>query len=176
MIRPFSGTSPKIADNVFVAETAAVIGNVEIGEGSSIWYGVTIRGDVNEVRIGKNTNIQDGTVIHVDAHGEHWNGMPTHIGDNVTVGHLAMLHACTLEDGSFVGMSATVLDGAVVETGAMVAAGAVVTPGKRVLAGQLWAGMPAKHMRDLSEEDIAYFQVSADHYSELAGKYLAEES
>lgn len=176
LIRPYKGTMPKIAGDAFIAETAAVIGDVEIGARSNIWYGVVIRGDVNKIRIGEHTNIQDGTVIHVDAHGEHWNGLPTLIGDNVTVGHMAMLHACTLEDSSFVGMSATVLDGAVVETGAMVAAGALVTPGKRVPSGQLWAGSPAKHMRDLSEEDIAYFQVSADHYAELAAVYLAEKS
>lgn len=172
LIRPFQGMTPKIANGVFIAETAAVIGDVEIGAGSSIWYACVVRGDVNRVRIGANTNIQDGTVIHVDAEGEHWNGLPTMIGDNVTVGHRAMLHACTLEDGSFVGMSATVLDGAVVETGAMVAAGALVTPGKRVPKGELWAGAPAKCMRALTQDELDYFQVSADHYAELAAKYL----
>jgi carbonic anhydrase/acetyltransferase-like protein (isoleucine patch superfamily) len=103
IIREFNGVSPKIHETAFIAENAAVIGNVEIGPKSSVWYGCVIRGDMNYIRIGANTNIQDGTVIHVDSEGEHWNGMPTLIGDNVTVGHRAMLHACTLEDNSFGG-------------------------------------------------------------------------
>lgn len=171
MIREFNGNSPKIHETAFVAETAAVIGNVEIGSNSSIWYGVVIRGDMNYIRIGANTNIQDGTVIHVDSEGEHWHGRPTLIGDNVTVGHRVMLHACTLEDNSFVGMSATVLDGAVVESGAMVAAGALVTPGKRVLKGQLWGGMPARYMRDLRQEEKDYFEFVIEHYMDVSGKY-----
>lgn len=171
MIREFNGNNPKIHETAFVAETAAVIGNVEIGSNSSIWYGVVIRGDMNYIRIGANTNIQDGTVIHVDSEGEHWHGRPTLIGDNVTVGHRVMLHACTLEDNSFVGMSATVLDGAVVESGAMVAAGALVTPGKRVLKGQLWGGMPARYMRDLRQEEKDYFEFVIEHYMDVSGKY-----
>lgn len=171
MIRDFNGVSPKIHETAFVAETAAVIGNVEIGPKSSIWYGVVIRGDMNYIHIGANTNIQDGTVIHVDSEGEHWNGLPTLIGDNVTVGHRVMLHACTLEDNSFVGMSATVLDGAVVESGAMVAAGALVTPGKRVLKGQLWGGMPARYMRDLRQEEKNYFDLVIEHYMDVSGRY-----
>lgn len=135
VILPFKNILPRIAAGVFVAPTAAVIGDVEIGEDSSIWFGCTVRGDVNNVVIGKRTNIQDGTVIHVS------NSLQgTYIGDDVTVGHMALLHACTIEDGAFVGMKACVMDGAVVEAGAMVAAGALVTPGKRVPKGQLWAG------------------------------------
>ncbi len=171
MIREYNGKSPKIDETAFVAENAAIIGDVEIGPKSSIWYGVIIRGDMNYIRIGANTNIQDGTVIHVDSETEHWNGQPTLIGDNVTVGHRAMLHACTLEDNSFVGMSATVLDGAVVESGAMVAAGAVVTPGKRVPKGQLWGGMPAKYMRDLRQDEKDHFARVSEHYMEISGKY-----
>lgn len=171
LILPFEGVTPKIAESAFIAENAVVIGDVEIGAKTSIWYGVVIRGDVNSIRIGANTNVQDGTVIHVDAEGEHWKGLPTRIGDNVTIGHKAMLHACTLEDDSFVGMSSTLLDGVVVESGAMVAAGALVTPGKRVLKGQLWAGTPAKYMRDLTQDELDYFRISADHYSELASRY-----
>ena len=171
IIREFNGVSPKIHETAFIAENAAIIGDVEIGPKSSIWYGVVIRGDMNYIRIGANTNIQDGTVIHVDSEGEHWNGQPTLIGDNVTVGHRAMLHACTLEDNSFVGMSATVLDGAVVESGAMVAAGALVTPGKRVLKGQIWGGMPARYMRDLRQDEKDYFNFVTEHYMEISGKY-----
>jgi len=171
IIREFNGVSPKIHESAFIAENAAIIGNVEIGSKSSIWYGVVIRGDMNYIRIGDNSNIQDGTVIHVDSEGEHWNGLPTLIGDNVTVGHRAMLHACTLEDNSFVGMSATVLDGAVVESGAMVAAAALVTPGKRVLKGQLWGGTPARYMRDLRQDEKDYFDLVTLHYIEVMDKY-----
>lgn len=171
IIREFNGVSPKIHETAFVAETAAIIGNVEIGPKASIWYGVVIRGDMNYIRIGENSNIQDGTVIHVDSEGEHWNGLPTIIGDNVTVGHRVMLHACTLEDHSFVGMSATVLDGAVVEGGAMVAAGALVTPGKRVPKGQLWGGTPARYMRDLKPEELEYFDLVTEHYMDVSDKY-----
>lgn len=170
-IREFEGFVPQIADNAFVAETAAIVGDVVVGPESNIWYGVVIRGDVNSIRIGSRTNIQDGTVIHVDAHGEHWHGLPTVIGDRVTVGHKALLHACTIEDDAFVGMGSIALDGSVVETGAMLAAGALLTPNKRVPKGQLWAGSPAKYMRDLSADELAYFKVSSDHYCELAARY-----
>src|SRR5690606_27614238 len=123
-------------------------GDVTVGAETGIWFGCVLRGDVDRIRIGARTNIQDGTVVHVS----HRDG-PTVIGDEVTVGHLALLHACTLEDRSFVGMKACVMDGAVVESGAMVAAGALVTPGKRVPSGQLWAGSPARPMRDLTEAE-----------------------
>lgn len=170
-IRPFEGRSPQIDDSAFIAETAAIIGDVVIGPESNIWYGVVIRGDVNAIRIGARTNVQDGTVIHVDAHGSHWRGLPTLIGDQVTIGHKALLHACTIEDNAFVGMGAIALDGSVVESGAMLAAGGLLTPNKRIPKGQLWAGSPARYMRDLSEEELAYFKVSSDHYCELAARY-----
>jgi carbonic anhydrase/acetyltransferase-like protein (isoleucine patch superfamily) len=171
IIRPFKGISPKIHDTAFIAETAAIIGDVEIGAETGIWYGAVIRGDVNKIRIGARTNIQDGCVIHVDSEGEHWEGIPTLIGDNVTVGHKALLHACTIEDDAFVGMGSIVLDGAVVESGAMLAAGAMLTPKKCIPKGQLWAGSPAKYFRDLSDDELAYFKISADHYADLAKQY-----
>lgn len=170
LIRAFKGTLPKIASSAFIAENAAIIGDVEIGEQSSIWYNVTIRGDVNSIRIGARSNIQDGSVIHVTT-----NRFPTVIGDDVLVGHNAVIHGCTLESGAFVGMGATVLDGAVVEGGAMVAAGALVAPGKRVKRGELWAGQPAKLKRELSEEEIAGFKVQTQHYADVAAIYLAEQ-
>lgn len=172
LIRPYKGKTPKIHPSAFIAETAVVIGDVEIGPDTSIWYGAVIRGDVNHIRIGANTNIQDGTVIHVDAEGEHWQGIPTIIGDNVTVGHKALLHACTIESNAFVGMGSIVLDGAVVEEGAMLAAGAVLTPKKRIPKGQLWAGSPAKLFRELTKEQTDYFRISADHYAWLAKQYV----
>lgn len=174
MIRlAYGGVEPRIAGTAFVAPTAVVAGDVEVGEGSSLWFGVIARGDVNAIRIGARTNIQDGTVVHVTGRWEGGAGHATRIGDGVTVGHLAVLHGCTLEDGSFVGMRACVMDGAVVETGAMVAAGALVTPGKRVLRGQLWAGSPARHSRDLTPDEVANIGRSAQRYVDLAASYRA---
>ncbi|MTJ83788.1 MAG: gamma carbonic anhydrase family protein [Telmatospirillum sp.] len=169
LILPYKGVRPTIATDVFVAQNAVVTGDVIIGSQSSIWYGCVLRGDVNVIRIGERTNIQDGTVVHVTRQTH-----PTVIGSNVTVGHGAILHGCTLEDNSFVGMGATVMDGAVVENGGMVAAGALVTPGKRVRRGELWGGSPARLLRPLSEEEIAYFAVSAAHYVELGWDYILE--
>ncbi len=166
----FKGTTPEIADDAFIAPSADVIGDVVIGEKSSIWFNCVVRGDVGPIRIGKRSNIQDGTVIHISG-GTH----PTNIGDDVLVGHNCLIHGCTLEDGSFVGMGATILDGAVVETGAMVAAGALVTPGKRVPAGELWGGSPAKCLRILTEEQKAGLTGGALHYAELAQVYRAEQ-
>lgn len=171
LIKRHAGIMPKIAADAFIAETATVIGQVEIGAGSSVWYGCVLRGDSNVIRIGARTNIQDGTVIHVNHEREGAVGTKTTIGDDITVGHMALLHACTLEDGCFIGMKACVMDGVVVESGAMVAAGALVTPGKRVKRGELWAGSPAKFMRALTEKEIAYFAYSAEHYAELAASY-----
>ena len=162
------GIVPTISPKAFIAPGAAVIGDVHIGEDSGVWFGCVIRGDVNSVRIGSRTNIQDGTVIHVTRHTG-----PTHIGSNVTIGHSALLHACTLEDACFIGMRATIMDGVVVESGAQVAAGALVTPGKRIPAGQLWAGSPAKYFRDLTPEDTAFIPISAENYVKHAREYLA---
>jgi len=175
ILLPFAGYQPKLAPDAFIAETAVLLGDVVIGAGSSIWYGSVLRADGNLLRIGARTNIQDGTVIHVNHQedgGRGAHGFSTIIGDDVTVGHMAMLHACTLEDGAFVGMKACVMDGAVVEGGGMVAAGALVTPGKRVKKGELWAGSPAKLMRPLRAEEIAYFPESARYYAEVAQRYL----
>jgi carbonic anhydrase/acetyltransferase-like protein (isoleucine patch superfamily) len=169
LIRPFKNVVPKLGADVFVAETAALIGDVEIGDQSNIWYGTVLRGDVHEIRVGARTNIQDGTIVHVTS-----GRFGTYIGSDVTIGHAAILHACTLGDLSFVGMGATVMDGAVVEDGAMVAAGALVTPGKRVKSGELWAGSPAKLMRALSDDDLKAFKLSALHYVELAHQYLTK--
>jgi carbonic anhydrase/acetyltransferase-like protein (isoleucine patch superfamily) len=167
-ILPYRKAMPRIADDAFVAATAVVAGDVEIGAESGLWFGVVVRGDVNVVRIGARTNIQDGTVVHVSRIGQG-----TRIGDDVTVGHMALLHDCTLEDACFVGMQACVMDGAVVESGAMVAAGALVTPGRRVPAGELWAGRPAKLLRPLTEAEHAEILESALRYARLAAEYRA---
>ena len=168
-ILPFGGKLPNIDPSAFIAPTAVVIGDVVIGPDSGIWYGCVIRGDVNELRIGARVNIQDGTVMHVATHGPG-----CYIGDDVSVGHMALLHACTLEDGAFVGMKACVMDGAVVESGGMVAAGALVTPGKRVKAGELWAGSPAKAMRELNDDDRRNMAWTASHYIDLAREHREE--
>jgi carbonic anhydrase/acetyltransferase-like protein (isoleucine patch superfamily) len=166
IILPYRGVRPTIAPDVFIAPGAVVIGDTEIGPGTGIWFGCVVRGDVNEIRIGANTNIQDGTVIHVSK-----DTFGTYIGDSVTIGHQALIHACTLEDHCFIGMGATVMDGCVVESGAMVAADALVTPGKRVKAGELWAGNPAKMKRTLTEDDTRSWQTQADRYAALAREY-----
>ncbi len=162
------GVSPVISDKAFIAPGAAIIGDVHIGADTGVWFGCVIRGDVQAIRIGERTNIQDGTVIHVTR-----DTGPTTIGSGVTIGHSVLLHACTLEDNCFIGMRATVMDGAIVESGAMVAAGALVTPGKRVPSGQLWAGSPAKFFKDLSSQELAFFPVSAENYVRHAREYLA---
>ena len=173
LIRPHHGVTPIIAPTAFIAETAAIIGDVVIGEESSVWYGCTLRGDGNSIRVGARTNIQDGTVVHINHEREGAVGTKTVIGSDVTIGHMALIHACTLEDGCFIGMKACVMDGAVVETGAMVAAGALVTPGKRVKHGELWAGSPARLMRKLSENELKYFTYTVQHYCEMAASYRA---
>lgn len=167
---PYNGIWPTIHPDAFVAETAAVIGDVEIGAGSGIWYGCVLRGDVNVIRIGERTNIQDGTIVHVSRYGQG-----SYIGNDITIGHMALIHACTLEDGCFIGMKACVMDDAVVEAGAMVGAGALVTPGKRVKAGQLWVGSPAQYKRDLTEKERAYLVESPRLYAELAVEYRTSQ-
>ncbi|MBM3601619.1 MAG: gamma carbonic anhydrase family protein [Alphaproteobacteria bacterium] len=168
LIRSFRNHVPIIAPNAFVAPGAVVIGDVEIGAGSSVWYGVIIRGDVNVVRIGERSNIQDGSVIHVSSRKQG-----TFIGNDVSIGHMALIHACTLQDGCFVGMKACVMDEAVVETGAMVAAGALVTPGKRVKSGELWAGAPARMVRLVSDEERQETARIATLYAALGAEHAA---
>ncbi|MBT3238137.1 MAG: gamma carbonic anhydrase family protein [Rhodospirillaceae bacterium] len=168
-ILPYKGTRPSISDDAFIAPNATIIGDVEIGPDTGIWFNCVIRGDVNEIRIGARTNIQDGTIIHVASQSQG-----TYIGDDITIGHMALIHACTLEDGCFIGMQATVMDGAHIEAGAMVAAGALVTPGKRIGGGQLWAGSPARMVRELNENDLKIMQYTAPHYVELARQYISE--
>lgn len=165
-IAPYKDTHPQIDASVFIAPSADIIGDVHIGSESGIWYGCVVRGDVEKVRIGARTNIQDGTIIHVSRH----HG-PTIIGDGVTVGHKALLHACTLQDGCFVGMGATVMDYAVVETGAMVGAGALLTPNKVVKSGQLWLGSPARYARDLTDKEKEAIAISEHNYVQLAAEY-----
>lgn len=166
LILPYKDILPTIDEAAWIAPNAAVIGDVHIGAESNIWFGCTVRGDVHEIRIGARTNIQDNSVLHVT---REVSG--TYIGDEVTIGHGAIIHACTIGNQCLIGMGAVLLDEARVEDRAMVAAGALVTPGKVVKSGQLWGGSPARYMRDLTEEEIAFLAVSADNYVRLAGEY-----
>jgi len=167
IIVPFRNALPRIAPEAWVAPNAVLVGSVELAADSNVWFGCVLRGDIAPIRVGERTNIQDGTVVHVS--GKLPEG--TRIGARVTVGHMCLIHACTLEDESFVGMKACVMDGAVVETGGWVAAGAVVTPGKRVPKGQLWAGTPARYLRDVTAEERRYIEELPKHYARLAGQY-----
>jgi len=168
------GKEPIINKDVFVAPSAAVIGDVEIGHGSSIWYGSVLRGDVNSIRIGSGSNIQDNSLVHVAKTNISGKVLPTIIGSNVTVGHSAILHACTIEDEAFVGMGATLLDGVVVEKHSMVGAGSLVKQNTRIPSGEVWVGNPAKFLRKLTEEEIAFISQSATNYFNLAQVHAAE--
>lgn len=163
---PFEGIMPRVHPTAFIAATAVLIGDVEVGEGASVWFHCVLRGDTNRIRIGARSNIQDGTIIHVNA-----GTFPTLIGDDVTVGHAAIVHACTLEHRAFVAMGATVLDGAVIEEAGMLAAGALLTPGKRIGRQELWQGSPARLNRVMSHEERARFDQIAIHYADLAQRY-----
>lgn len=176
-IRPFLDKHPTLGQRVYIDPACTIIGEVELGDDVSVWPGTVIRGDVNHVRIGARSNVQDGTVIHV-SHASPYNkgGYPTLVGEGVTIGHGCIIHACTIGDYCLIGMGACILDGAVIEANAFIAAGAVVGPGKRVRSGELWAGNPARLMRQLSEKDIEGLRYSADHYVRLKDQYLAAAS
>ena len=179
MVKPiilsYKGISPKIHPTALIMPGAVVIGDEEIGEDTNVWPGVVIRGDINHIRIGKRTNIQDGTIIHVTRHDLAAAGEGhTTIGDDVTIGHQAVLHACTLENASFVGMGATVIDGVTLKTGAMVAAGAMVTYNKTIPSGEIWAGNPAKFLRAMKQSEKEYILQSAQNYVNEAKNYIKE--
>lgn len=169
IILPFIKAFPKIANSCFVAPGAAIIGDVEIGVHSSVWFNCTVRGDVNHIRIGSYTNIQDNSTCHVTTKTH-----PLIIGDHVTIGHGAILHGCTVKNYALVGMGSCILDGAVIEERAMVAAGSLVTPNKVVKTGELWAGSPAKFMRKLTDEELKYLEWSPQHYARLAEHYTTQ--
>ena len=167
LIIPVKGFTPRDRQvRLHRRPTQTLVGDVEIGANCSIWFGVVLRGDGPGIRIGENSNIQDGSVVHVAAR-----GLPTIVGRDVTVGHMALLHACEVQDGAFIGMHSTVLDGVVVESGAMVAAGALVAPGKIVRSGELWAGNPAQKLRDLTAKDLDSFRQIVAGYVKLSKAY-----
>jgi carbonic anhydrase/acetyltransferase-like protein (isoleucine patch superfamily) len=167
-IIPFNELSPRIDPTAWIAPGCRIIGDVEIGPAASIWYNCVLRGDVNSIRIGAGTNIQDGTVIHCDSGGASGGGYATTIGDDVLVGHMALIHGSTLMNGSFLGMGAIAMDGCVLEPGAMLAAGAMLTPHKRVGAGEIWGGRPAKLHRTLNDQEAIRNREGVYHYQKLA--------
>ncbi len=176
-IRPFKQFTPDIGRDVYIDESAQVIGQVEIGADSSIWPNTSIRGDVNWIKIGANTSIQDGSVLHVthDHTNKHPGGYPLTIGSQVTVGHNVVLHGCTIADNCLIGMGAIILDDAYLEENVFLAAGALVSPGKRLESGYLYVGSPAKKARALTDDEIEGLQYSADHYVKLKNVYLSME-
>ena len=173
-LRPYLGRLPTLGQRVYLDPAATVIGDVELGDDASVWPGTIIRGDVNHIRIGARSNVQDGSIVHVSHHSPYnKGGYPTLVGEGVTIGHGCIIHACSIGDYCLIGMGACILDGAVIEANAFIAAGAVIGPGKRVRSGELWAGNPARLMRQLSEKDIEGLRYSADHYVRLKDQYLA---
>lgn len=164
-VASIDGKSPKIHDSAFIAPGCRIIGDVEIGPDVSIWYNCVIRADVNRIVIGARSNIQDGSVVHCDSPDDaNPNGWPTIIGEDVLIGHMAMVHGCQLHDRAFVGLGAIVMSGATVESDGMLAAGAMLTGGKTIGTRQLWAGRPAKFLRDLSDAQCADMQAGVAHY------------
>ena len=172
-IRTALGITPSLGARVLIDPTAVVMGDVWLGDDVSVWPHAAMRGDVQIIRIGARTNIQDGTVLHVTHEGLYNpDGFPLHIGDDVTVGHRALLHGCTVGDRVLVGMGAIIMDKVVVEDEVMIAAGSLVTPGKRLRSGHLYAGSPARQVRTLSEGEQRFLQYSADGYVSLKQRYL----
>lgn len=173
-LRTYRGVSPKLGERVYVDPAATVIGDVELGDDASIWPGAVIRGDVERIRIGARTNVQDGAVLHVTHDGPYTpGGFPCLVGSDVTIGHGAVIHACTVGDCCLIGMHATVLDGAIVKRHAFVGAGALIAPGKMVGEGELWIGNPARRVRRLSDTEIEALSYSANHYVKLKDTYLS---
>ncbi|WP_022847215.1 MULTISPECIES: gamma carbonic anhydrase family protein [unclassified Desulfurobacterium] len=170
IIKPFKGMNPEIGERVFIAEDAVIIGDVKIGDDSSIWYGTIIRGDVNYIRIGKCTSVQDGTVIHVTN-----KTAPTIVGNYVTIGHAVKLHGCEIKDNCLIGIGAIILDNVVINKNSIVAAGTIVPPRKEFPPNSLIMGFPAKVVRTLSEEEIKGLKEHALRYVEYKNEYLSEK-
>ena len=173
-IRLFENTVPTIDPTAFIDETALVIGAVTIGADASLWPNVVARGDVNTITVGERTNIQDGSILHVNHDSEYDpGGSIVTVGSDVTVGHRAILHGCTVEDGCLVGMAATIMDGAVLRSGVLLAAGSLVTPNQELEGGYLWVGAPAKRVRPLKDSEREFLKYSPAHYVELKNRHIA---
>lgn len=166
LILPWDGVMPVIGERVFLAPNATLIGDVVVGDDAGIWFGAILRGDVKEIRIGARSNLQDGVILHGSKH-----GTGVYVGEDVTIGHGAIIHACRVESHAFIGMGAVLMDDCVIEGGALVAAAALVPPGKRVPSGELWGGNPARKMRDLSEAERRDLHKTAARYVEYGQVY-----
>lgn len=173
--RTFQGITPKLGNNTYVDPAALVLGDAEIGDDCSVWPMTVIRADVNKVRIGSRTNIQDGCVLHVTHPTSSNEGYSLHIGDDVTVGHKVILHGCTVHDRALIGMGATVMDGAVIESEVVLGAGSLVAPGKVLESGYLYLGSPAKRIRPLTDDERSFFAYSAEHYVKLKNQHLLDQ-
>ncbi len=171
-VRTYQDKTPDVHTTAYVDEAAVVIGDVTIGEDSSVWPMSVIRGDVNSVTIGARTNIQDGSILHESHTSEFFPGYPLVIGDDVTVGHKALLHACTVGNMCLIGMSATVMDGAVLGDYVIIGAGSLVPPGKQLESGYLYVGSPIKQVRELNEKERAFLEYSARHYAKLKDQHF----
>lgn len=174
--RSYLNHNPTLKQNVYIDPAATVIGNVTLGEDTSVWPGAIIRGDVSSIRVGARTSVQDNAVLHV-THASDYNpdGNPLAIGDDVTIGHQACLHGCTIGDRVLIGIGAVVLDGAIVEDDVVIGAGALVPPGKRLESGHLYVGSPCRATRPLKEGELSFFTYSASHYVKLKNQYLHGE-
>jgi carbonic anhydrase/acetyltransferase-like protein (isoleucine patch superfamily) len=173
MLRPYQGILPKLGEQVYVDQQCAVIGDVTLGDNCSVWPMAVVRGDVNRIVIGARSNVQDGALLHVTHDGPYTpGGVPLLIGEDVTIGHLAILHACTIGNRVLIGMHATVLDRVVIEDDVLLAAGSVVPPGKRLASGHLYRGSPATAARELTASEIEHLRYSAAHYVRLKNRYL----
>jgi carbonic anhydrase/acetyltransferase-like protein (isoleucine patch superfamily) len=175
-LRDFERHSPVVAETAWVDPTAVVVGEVTIGPESSIWPMCVLRGDIQSIRVGERTNIQDGSVIHVTHRSRFSGGHGVTIGDDVTVGHKAVLHGCSVEDRCLIGMGTTVMDGALVRSGAMIGAGSLVPPGREVEGGYLWLGSPARRVRRLTSDEREYLSYSAAHYVRLMRRHAEADA
>jgi len=174
MLRPFKNSRPVVGENVYIDESAVIIGDVVIGNDVSVWPTCVIRGDVESIRIGDGTNIQDGSVLHVSHAGNHsTQGHPLHIGKGVTIGHHATVHACTVGDYCLIGMGAIILDDAIIEDNVILGAGSLVPSGKTLEGGFLYVGSPARRVRPLKDSEKEFLEYSYKHYIELKDEYLA---
>jgi carbonic anhydrase/acetyltransferase-like protein (isoleucine patch superfamily) len=172
-IRTYLDYRPLIGERVFVDESAVVTGRVSLGDDVSVWPLCGLRGDVNSISVGRGTNIQDGSVLHVTSPSTSGgDGFPLVIGEDVTIGHKAVLHGCNIHDRVLIGMGAIVLDGAIIESNVVVGAGSLVSPGKVLTSGGLYLGSPARRVRDLTEKEIAFFSYSANHYVWLKDQHI----
>lgn len=175
-VRKFEGKTPQLAQDVYIDETAVVIGDVEIGRDSAIWPTAVVRADVNKITIGERSNIQDGTICHVNhKHKDNPEGDPLVIGDDVTIGHRVVLHGCTIEDECLIGINTVVMDKVLIQKNVLVGANSLVPQGKALASGYLYMGSPVKQIRPLTDDEMAYFKYSADHYVALKNKHMKSE-